>query len=482
MAGCRIDDLDTRALARPAAPDDSRRAVALPGAAGALGLGASLAEEIRAQTKRPRRFVRSGGRDEQRGLGQAVGRPERAAAGSRTARTSRAKASMRGCADRLRPVEGDPPGSRGRAPARSRSRHATHAQIVGEVRAAAVRGAQPEMRLQPSRGPLQERGRRHQPGRKPAERRLQHALDQPHVVVHRQPRHRHGRSASWPPSRALAARLWSRLACVTITPRGVGGRSGRVLKEGDVARVRRIVRRRAAVVCPAMSSTRSQRHAEQLGNLAPSRSALASHGCRGEHQVMPASATDAAQPSRRRGRGGRRTADRRAPQSSARERRRRTPADEVEPGRKEQQHARACGPRVRGSPTRSMRSADRAPRHVRCPASRLPIVQKGVGAVPGLMRGCSTASRSASDRGTAVMMLMTAPRALDIRTCRTWAMFRRRSSSAQPRVSIAGRKWTSTVPGRASKPSRGSTLRRNRGCRTGRSARAGWWRGETRLC
>ena len=55
---------------------------------------------------------------------------------------------------------------------------------------AAPYGAVAGNRLQPSNRPLQKRTRRHQVGRAPAKRRLQHAFDQPHVVGHRQPGHR----------------------------------------------------------------------------------------------------------------------------------------------------------------------------------------------------------------------------------------------------------------------------------------------------
>ena len=98
--------------------------------------------------------------DEQRRLGQAVAGVERLGAEA-ARREGRREALQRLGAHRLGAVEGHPPGREVEPRQRLRARLA-HAELVGEVRAAAGRPAVAGDRLQPAQRPLQEGHRRHQ--------------------------------------------------------------------------------------------------------------------------------------------------------------------------------------------------------------------------------------------------------------------------------------------------------------------------------
>src|SRR6266550_3465720 len=127
-------------------------------------------------------------RDEERRLGQAVswteGRP------TKSARTEGAHEALhRRAPHRFRSVVRQPPGTQIKALAVFVA-HAANAQVVGEVRSAAMRGAKARNSLEPAGWSLQERCGRHLNRWASAEHTLQHAVDQPHVVIDRQPRDR----------------------------------------------------------------------------------------------------------------------------------------------------------------------------------------------------------------------------------------------------------------------------------------------------
>ncbi len=96
--------------------------------------------------------------------------------------------------DRLSAVERDGPAAEVE-PLLLLGGHPAGAEVVGEVRTTADRGAGPADQLQPANRPLQERHRREQGGRPAAVEGLQRAADQPHVVVQGEPRNPSTRSA-----------------------------------------------------------------------------------------------------------------------------------------------------------------------------------------------------------------------------------------------------------------------------------------------
>jgi hypothetical protein len=97
--------------------------------------------------------------DEQRRFRESVRGPERRP--SETALMEHAMECLeRSMTDRLGSVERNTPGGEVQRAALLRP-DAAYAEVVGEVRAAAVRGLQPGDRLEPARGALEKRGGGH---------------------------------------------------------------------------------------------------------------------------------------------------------------------------------------------------------------------------------------------------------------------------------------------------------------------------------
>ncbi len=107
------------------------------------------------------------------------------------------------------------------------------AEVVGEVGAAADVGPRTRDRLQPQGRPLQERGRRHQGRRPAAVDRLNHAADESHVMVQRQPED--GVAFCRRLKRLLnQRRVVEQMVVTEHHSFRQGCRSGRVLQEGDL--------------------------------------------------------------------------------------------------------------------------------------------------------------------------------------------------------------------------------------------------------
>ena len=369
----RVDDLD-RGSWRPVQPQPTSTDVGRPGVVvgSSARHDAAVPERGGVDGQRPRRLVRRRARDEQGRLREAVGRPERLpaeAAAARTAdRTRRWWPARTGSeplnatrhelqVERVAIGVGRRAGRRDRR--RSSARRCASRRSVGD-------------RLEPAGRPLQERDGRHQPGGEPAEHRLQHALDQAHVVVHRQPRDR------------------DRAGVVEAEPRAVG----EIVQQVGVRDHHAARRRRSTPTCTAGTRCRRRparsadvRHASSLGSVldgeppqqiaAPARRhrsvGARGHGrCRASTSSTPASAT---MPRSRAATRSLRVPGRRvgrARQSPARGRRR--TARRRSRGPEETAAARVLRRRRdRESPPRSPGSGRRAPATSGAPASCSPF-------------------------------------------------------------------------------------------------------------
>ena len=179
--GRRLDHLQPLPQPRPAAADErpaARLAVRHP-------LRPPLLERCRAHRAHRRRDPRRPAGREQRRLGEPEAGVERRAAET-AGRESRGEPLQGLGADRLGAVERQPP-ARQVEPRLLLRGDLAHAQLVGEVRAAARGAAIAADRGQPAQRLLQERDRRHQHAARPQVERLEDVADQPHVVVERQP-------------------------------------------------------------------------------------------------------------------------------------------------------------------------------------------------------------------------------------------------------------------------------------------------------
>jgi hypothetical protein len=170
--------------------------------------------------------------DQQGGLGEPVAGIEGGGAKAAGGEVLR-EASEGVGADRLGTREGMRPAGEVEALALLGTEGA-QAQVVGEVRAAADRGPLARDGGEPAGGPLQERHRRQDRHPDVAVQRLQHAADEPHVVVGRQPGHGAEPGVVVEVAADLA-RVGEQVAMADHHALGLGGGARGVLEEGEVA-------------------------------------------------------------------------------------------------------------------------------------------------------------------------------------------------------------------------------------------------------